>query len=107
MTTLIYTTTLSTVTCGVCSIQFAIPEYLHTKRKADGDWFWCPNGHEIQFCQSENARLEEQLAAERRSRQRLEARETATRDQLEATERSLRGHKAAKTRMKNSTQEEK
>ncbi|GLU91324.1 hypothetical protein [Agromyces sp. NBRC 114283] len=101
MTTLTYTSTLDSLTCGVCEIPFAIPRNKLAKVQADGSSFWCPNGHKISYHQSRNDELEAALAAERRRRQRAEARETSTRDQLEATERSLRGHKAAKTRIKN------
>lgn len=60
-TALIHKTTLSTLTCGVCSIPFAIPKDLHDKVKRDGSVFYCPNGHNIGYNENENKRLRRRL----------------------------------------------
>lgn len=101
MAILTFTGTMQILKCGECSIPHAIPSELYTDRLNNGGNWWCPNGHKLHFTQTENDKLERELAAEKRRRQWSEARESSTRDQLHATERSLRGHKAAKTRIKN------
>lgn len=42
-TTITYSTTLQTLSCGVCEIPFAMPASMHRLRVRDGEWFWCPN----------------------------------------------------------------
>jgi hypothetical protein len=61
------TTRLSTLTCGNCHIPFAIPDAMHLRVKQNGAGFWCPNGHNISYSKTENARLREQLERERRT----------------------------------------
>lgn len=101
MSTLTYTGTLHILTCGVCSIAHAVPVELYRDRLDNGGDWWCPNGHKLHFITTEKDKLEEQLAREKRLRGWSEASLVSARDQLAATERSLRGHKAAKTRIKN------
>lgn len=101
MSTLTYTGTLHILTCGECSIPHAIPVEMHRDRLDNGGDWWCPNGHKLHFLTTEKGRLEAELAREKKLRGWSESRETSLRDQLGATERSLRGHKAAKTRIKN------
>ena len=99
--TLTFTGTLTITHCGVCQIPHAIPAELYEDRLNNGGDWWCPNGHKLHFITTKSQEMKAELAAERRRRERSEARETSVRDQLGATERSLRGHKAAKTRIKN------
>ena len=101
MSTLTYTGSLTITTCGECSVPHAIPVELYNDRLANGGNWWCPNGHKLHFVTTKNQKLEDELRWARKSRDWAEAREKSTRDQLHATERSLRGHKAAKTRIKN------
>jgi hypothetical protein len=77
------------------------PEFVQ-QRRDDHKNFYCPQGHDLCFGgRSKAERLAEQLEREKRLRGWSEASLTAVRDQLGATERSLVGHKAAKTRIKN------
>lgn len=101
MSTLTYAGTLHILTCGECSIPHAIPVEMYRDRLDNGGDWWCPNGHKLHFLTTEKHRLEAELAREKKLRGWSESRETSLRDQLGATERSLRGHKAAKTRIKN------
>jgi hypothetical protein len=54
-----YTVTLEVTSCGVegCGIPFAIPRNLENDLRRTGNWFYCPNGHQIHYHDSENARL--------------------------------------------------
>ncbi|WP_308491064.1 hypothetical protein [Microbacterium terrisoli] len=101
MDTLVFTGTLQILVCGECQIRHAIPAEMYQDRLNNGGNWWCPNGHKLHFESTENQKLEKQLSLEKLRRGWAETSLTATRDQLHATERSLRGHKAAKTRIKN------
>jgi len=86
---------LQTITCGACGVVFAMPARYVRERKRDHRTWYCPNGHPRAWNgESREEELERQLRS-------VQAYGTSLRDQLEATERSLRGHKAAKTRLKN------
>ena len=102
MSTLIDTSILVIEECCECHTRFAMSHALKTQRLEDKKNFYCPNGHGQHYTgKSEEERLTEQLAREKRLRGYTEATLTSTRDQLQATEYSLRSHKAAKTRIKN------
>jgi hypothetical protein len=103
-----YTTTLSTLSCGVCEIPFAIPSDLLTRAQSDGSDFWCPNGHKISYSETEEQRLRKKLTAEQAAREREKAaRERAQAeaihqgDQRRAAERQVTAYKGTVTRMKN------
>jgi hypothetical protein len=99
--TLTYSTTLIKITCW-CGCPFAIPETMYTAmQERNGKNCHCPNGHSMVFTETEAEKLRKKLALERENRKWAESSNTALRDQLGATERSLAGHKAAKTRLKN------
>lgn len=55
--------TLSTLECGVCGIQFAMPRTMYDKARKDGSWFYCPNGHNVHYSETENDQLKKELAA--------------------------------------------
>jgi hypothetical protein len=100
MTTLTYTTTLDTLTCGVCSIPFAMPRNLHEKAQQTGENFWCPNGHRIHYFEDENTRLKARLDQARAdARWQREARDRARADADHQAARA-RGYKGALTKTK-------
>lgn len=102
MSTQEYVGTLTIVECPGCHMDFGITPAFEAARRRDHKTFWCPAGCAQSYrAESEEEKLRKQLAASERRRGWAETREQSTRDQLEATERSLRGHKAAKTRIKN------
>ena len=93
MSTLYYSTTLVCISCGVCSIPFAMPENHHARTQQTGSWFWCPNGHKIHYTESENERLRresEQL------QQRLARQVAQTVSAQDARDREKRRHAATK-----------
>ncbi|RZT59338.1 hypothetical protein EV140_1943 [Microcella alkaliphila] len=101
-TTQTFTETLVVLHCWKCRCAFGITRDHYDRAQASSDVnFYCPNGHSAVFKQTREQELETQLAREKRLRGYTESSLTHTRDQLQATERSLRGHKAAKTRIKN------
>jgi hypothetical protein len=105
-----YSTTLATLCCGSCSIPFAIPADRLDKLQTTGDWFWCPNGHQIHYSESEEQKLKKQLAASKRRADGLAkdaegylARITHEADQRRAAERQVTAYKGTVTRMKKRT----
>lgn len=87
--------------CWKCDVLFQITETLHTRRKNDGEEFYCPNGHVNVYTETEAMKL-------RRERDRLAQRvaekddEIARqRDMREQTERQLSATRGVVTRIKN------
>lgn len=102
MTTQTFTETLVVLHCYKCRCPFGITRAHYDRAKASESVdFYCPNGHGQVFTETTESKLARELAREKRLRGYSESTLTSTRDQLQATERSLRGHKAAKTRIKN------
>jgi hypothetical protein len=98
--TYIYSTTLSMLTCGNCSIPFAIPDDLHRKVKRDGSPFWCPNGHNISYSETENQRLKAERDSLKRDFDWAETARIAARDQADAAERRRRAAQGQVTKMR-------
>lgn len=102
MQTMTHNVTLTVQECCNCHVTFAIPKEWDDALQQSHATFYCPAGHgqsytgktAIQKAEDEAKRLRTMLSDER-------AYSSAQYDQLKATERSLAGHKAAKTRIKN------
>lgn len=67
------------VDCASCALQFAVPESWDRNRRRTGNGFWCPNGHELTYGDSEAKKLKQQLKMK-------DAQLTAVRDQYQAAE---------------------
>lgn len=96
MGTITYSDTLTRISCGVCSIPFAIPTNRYKNLVETGEDFWCPNGHKIHYFDDENSRLKDELA---RTKTRLLREKQAH----EHTEARRRAQKAATTKVKKRT----
>lgn len=83
----VVTTKLSTLSCGICAIPFAIPEALHNALIDSGNSFYCPNGHHISYTESEANKLRKRLEREQNERARV----AAERDQAQASARAQKG----------------
>lgn len=109
VTTMNHTTVLVVEECCTCHVTFGIPRTWQESLKQTHAIFYCPAGHGQSYNgKTDVQKLREKLAETEQYRRNLaerteyaEAALRAKQDQLEATERSLRGHKAAKTRIKN------
>ena len=102
MDTIAHLTVLTVVECCSCHVTFGIPENWVADLQQSHAAFYCPAGHAQSYtAKSEADKLRDRVARERQWLNESDARLTATRDQLKATQRSLAGHKAAKTRIKN------
>ena len=84
--TLFETLSLTKIECGECSIVFAMPTSKYNRCRDQGEGWCCPNGHNRVFCKSENAKLQEQLNAERQKA----VREQQAREQSQAETNELR-----------------
>ena len=78
----------STITCYKCGITFGVPMQWGEIRQEDGATFWCPNGHSQAFCDSEVAKLTEQLEREKKRCEWAES----NRDAAERSAAAYRGH---------------
>ena len=59
-----FTQTHNITTCGVCGIQFTVPEFLHDTRSKTGSYVWCPNGHQLTIPQEDEVvRLKRQVSS--------------------------------------------
>ena len=93
--------------CANCGVVFAITHNLESRRREDGQNFYCPNGHPMIFGKGAIARAEERAAAAEAREKAARAREDrawvatrAARDQADAAERSARAYRGHLTRMK-------
>ena len=73
-TTLIQRTTLSSLTCANCHIEFAIPAQFMADRRLDHKDFFCPLGHINYYPgKSDVEKLRDQLAAEKHRAEQAQA----------------------------------
>lgn len=78
---------LEIMECPFCFITFGVPKRLLTAKQQNGTEFWCPNGHDLNFQENENAKL-------RRERDLLRQRLAMKDDQIaEANERTAAAQK--------------
>ncbi len=50
---------LQKILCGLCGIEFAIPNKLDEAKRGNGSHFYCPNGHEMYYKGSMQFKLAE------------------------------------------------
>lgn len=77
--------------CCVCGIHFGVPPRLIAQKRDKGGTFYCPNGHQLGWNETELDRLRKQA-------ERARAAETAAQDQRDAAERSARALRGVITR---------
>lgn len=82
--------------CGVagCGIQFALTQGHYNKIKQTGGFFYCPNGHNIHFFDSENEKLKQELEIAKNDAAWVRKQ----RDKLERQKNAIKG---VVTRIKN------
>src|SRR3990167_6562869 len=52
---------IEAVTCGVCGFVFGLPEDFIRLRRHDGRSFYCPNGHRVDYEETEYELLQREL----------------------------------------------
>src|SRR3990167_4894499 len=97
----VLTVAVNAVDCPNCGVVFGITEEFEKRRRADGQTFYCPNGHTETYGKSEAARerekreeAEKRLTAEKGWSQRLS-------ENLETERRSHAATKGKLTKAKN------
>lgn len=101
MKTMDYTGTLTILHCGVCQIPHGIPTEMYNDRLANGGEWYCPNGHNLHFIETESDKLKKELASARRQAESARGGQRWERDQRLAAERSARAYKGHVTRLRN------
>lgn len=95
-----YTSTVTIIDCGECTVTFGLETSMYDRVTKTGEWFWCPNGHRIHYFESENQRLRnEKEAAERRLIRERAALDQARADR-DAARNSVRTLKGVVTKTK-------
>jgi hypothetical protein len=51
--------------CGECGINFAAPEFFMAEKQRTGAGWYCPNGHARAYRETDVAKLQKELEAER------------------------------------------
>ena len=62
------TISFETETCCICGIIFQVPEDFAEDRQADGKDFYCPNGHDQHYCDTDDEKIKK-LEEEKRELQ--------------------------------------
>jgi hypothetical protein len=87
--------------CPNCGVVYGITRAYELRRREDGKGFYCPNGHNGSFGESEIDKAKRlQVMAEGRERT-ARIRASAAYDQAEAAHHSARAYKGHLTRMRN------
>jgi hypothetical protein len=92
---------LYVVDCPSCGVVFAITAEYEDRRRADGQGFYCPNGHRSSWSESEATRQSKRADEAIRQRNAAWVSHDAARDQALAAERSARAYRGHLTRMRN------
>lgn len=93
-------------TCGVCGVAFGIEHSMHERVKSNGEWFYCPNGHHIHYCEANNEVLKRRVKELESQNVNLKSKiDDATKDatfwcdSYKKSQRSVNGYKADKRRL--------
>ena len=84
------TVTLQEVTCKSCGVTHAIPRVLLEGKVQTGGYYYCPNGHQWGWGESEADRLKKELTQEQKRNSQMKTELLRVQDQLEASEREAK-----------------
>lgn len=87
-------TTLERVVCGQCGLQWAVDSRWLKERRDDGLTFYCPNGHQRVYRETEEARLKKRL-------EYAERYQSETQAELSAERKSHSTTKGKVTKLRN------
>ena len=94
-------TKFEVIYCCSCRIAFAVPNSVRSDWREKGTTFWCPNGHQQHYSESDVQKLRKALEIEQRNAKFARENAAAERQAREQTERRLSARKAANTRLRN------
>ncbi len=80
--------------CGQCGISFSVPEVWRAEKKRDGDGWFCPNGHQRVYSETDKQRLERELKEEQERHKRTLSRMNQA--EAEASEERKKSARLAK-----------
>lgn len=87
--------------CPSCGVVYALTKEYEARRREDGKFWHCPNGHSVMFIKSESERQRERAESLARQLEYARSGQQAARDQAHAAERSARAYKGHLTRLRN------
>jgi hypothetical protein len=82
--------TLTTMQCGSCGVWFAIPETMRLEKQRDGGHWYCPNGHQRVYSESDSVKFKRLYEQEQRVRASYNERMVAAQRALEKSESNLK-----------------
>jgi len=82
--------TLTAEQCYKCAVWFAMPQSLQTRCRGTGETIYCPNGHGQVYMKSTEAKLREELEAERQRKIAALSEANEQRMERERLERKLK-----------------
>lgn len=89
-----YEQQLEATSCCVCGIQFGVPPYFISNKRANAGTLYCPNGHGLGWSKSEADKLREQL-------QKANSETEWQRARAQRLEKDLQSQKGQLTKLKN------
>lgn len=88
-------------TCCNCGVHFGMPSSMNTRLRTSGGSFYCPNGHQQHYTETENKRLQKQLEQEKKRREWAESDRDGVRSHSRNLEKSNAALRGVVTRTKN------
>lgn len=86
--------------CPSCGIVYGIPQSFADDCRASGRRYWCPNGHNLGWKETEADKLRKKLTAEQERVEFLRDEERRQREHRQAAERRVAAMKGVVTRTK-------
>lgn len=86
--------------CPSCFVYYSAPKSLFAARRADGEYFYCPNGHRLSYKDNENDKIRRERDRLKQEAARLEGSVTYHREQREAAERRAAAARGQVTKIK-------
>lgn len=93
--------TLVSTTCGNCGIQFGLPNSFMSRRRNDGNLFYCPNGCHVGYGKDAMDRLRDDLAREKHRAEQAQEDARRNREWAHRAERQVAAKKGQITKIKN------
>lgn len=94
------TETLVQEQCETCGIVYAVPDWFLKRRKGNSEYWYCPNGHQWRYSESEADKVRKQLAEMERRKGYVEADLERSRERNHHLDRRLSAAKGVVTKMK-------
>lgn len=94
------TRTIVAVSCGVCHVLFGMEKAHHQRASDNGTHFFCPNGHEIWYSETETGRLKRELVREKQRTEQANAEIDSKRHQIRVLDKQVAARKGIATRLK-------